>query len=90
MILQTDTSSWFANLSVPLRQGDMNRNIHMTLEAGEKWLHLHFDCWEGAKVQVSITLVLIQYPKGRNVYLYLIFLGFMTVHSPFGMLFVVF
>lgn len=32
MILQTDTSSWFLNLSELLRQVDMNRNIHMTLE----------------------------------------------------------
>lgn len=32
MILQTDTSSWFVNLSEMLRQVDMNRNIHMTLQ----------------------------------------------------------
>lgn len=32
MILQTDTLSWFVNLSELLRQADMNRNIHMTLE----------------------------------------------------------
>lgn len=32
MILQTDTSSWFLNLSELLRQVDTNRNIHMTLE----------------------------------------------------------
>lgn len=32
MILQTDTLSWFVNLSVLLRQVDMNRNILMTEE----------------------------------------------------------
>lgn len=35
MILQTDTSSWFVNLSELLRQVDMNRNIHMTLQPEE-------------------------------------------------------
>lgn len=34
MILQTATSSWFVNLSELLKQVDMNRNIHMTLETG--------------------------------------------------------
>lgn len=32
MILQTDASSWFVNLSEPLRQADMNRNTRMTLQ----------------------------------------------------------
>lgn len=52
LILQTDTSSWFVNLSELLRHEDMNKNIQMTLQP-ERQLHLHFDCWEGVRVHLK-------------------------------------
>ena len=58
MILQTDTLSWFVNLSELLRQADMNRNIPQKPKESTST-----DCWEGAAPTQLIIQLKLNYCK---------------------------